>query len=90
MGCVATFGPHKGYVSGWEFLLQFMMTNRFRSTIINSQDAPSAAHYTSRGPLPSYPGVLKPDIVAPGSRVLPSFVPHRSATKIGTRCVLTL
>ncbi|KAJ1381051.1 Peptidase S8/S53 domain superfamily [Sesbania bispinosa] len=51
---------------------------------------PSATHYTSRGPLPSYHGVLKHDIMALGYRVHAAFVPHRSVTNLAQNVFLIL
>ncbi|TKY65379.1 Subtilisin protease SBT1.6 [Spatholobus suberectus] len=61
---------------------------KFQQTFVGIKPAPAAAFDTSRGPSPSYPGVLKPDIMAPGSNVLAAFIPHTGAATIGTNVIL--
>ncbi|KAK9270766.1 hypothetical protein L1049_026349 [Liquidambar formosana] len=48
---------------------------RFVLTRLDSKPAPQVAYFSSRGPDPIAPGVLKPDILAPGVDVLAAFSP---------------
>ncbi|WJX82895.1 hypothetical protein P8452_65601 [Trifolium repens] len=57
---------------------------KFQQTFVGINPAPAAAHYSSRGPSPSFPWILKPDVMAPGSRVLAAFVPIKPSARIGT------
>lgn len=64
---------------------------RFQQTFVGGTTkpaAPAVAYYTSRGPSPSYPGILKPDVMAPGSNVLAAFVPNKASARIGTNVFL--
>lgn len=53
-------------------------TFSFRGTVMNKPHSPSLASFSSRGPSLPFPGILKPDIVGPGSSILgavpPSFL----------------
>ncbi|KAF5747008.1 subtilisin-like protease SBT1.7 [Tripterygium wilfordii] len=53
-----------------------MKSVQFVLTTLGTRAAPEVASFSSRGPDPITPGILKPDIIAPGVDVLGAFVPN--------------
>ncbi|KNA17954.1 hypothetical protein SOVF_075200 [Spinacia oleracea] len=62
---------------------------QFQQTLVGLQPAPVAASYTSRGPSRSCRGVLKPDVMAPGTQILAAYVPDIEVARIGNDIVLS-
>ncbi|KAF6140142.1 hypothetical protein GIB67_028948 [Kingdonia uniflora] len=50
---------------------------------MGTKPAQLVAAYSSRGPSLIYPDILKPDFIAPGTKVLAAWVPDQSAAAIG-------
>lgn len=45
----------------------------FHGTVLNIKPAPILASFSSRGPNPQTPGILKPDLIAPGVNILAAW-----------------
>ncbi|XP_058744447.1 subtilisin-like protease SBT3 [Vicia villosa] len=74
------------YIKSAEFPIASI---NFQQTFVGVKPAPAAAYYTSRGPSKSYPRILKPDVMAPGTNVLAAYVPNLSSASIGTNVFLS-
>ncbi|KAK4486427.1 hypothetical protein RD792_009102 [Penstemon davidsonii] len=48
-------------------------TISFKGTIIGDKHAPTVAYFSARGPNEPSPGILKPDIIGPGSNILAAW-----------------
>ncbi|CAA2970186.1 subtilisin-like protease [Olea europaea subsp. europaea] len=62
----------------------------FQQTILGTKliAAPALAESSSRGPARSYPGILKPDIMAPGVLILAAYDPYANAARINNNIFL--
>ena len=64
-------------------------TINFQQTFLVIKPSPVATHSSSRGTLTSFPWILKPDIMASGTRVLATYIPHKTTATIGTNVFLS-
>ncbi|KAK2660268.1 hypothetical protein Ddye_006801 [Dipteronia dyeriana] len=62
---------------------------KFVLTEFGTKPAPQVASFSSRGPDPISPGILKPDILAPGVDVLAAVVPNIPYMEIGNYDLVT-
>ncbi|KAM0939931.1 putative tripeptidyl-peptidase II [Dioscorea sansibarensis] len=57
--------------------------------MLGTKPAPKAASFSSRGPSRISPGILKPDILAPGINILAAWAPNRAFAPIGDDYLVT-
>ncbi|KAL4183584.1 hypothetical protein AMTRI_Chr11g98980 [Amborella trichopoda] len=57
---------------------------KFQITFSDQKPAPQVVYFSSRGPYRITPGLLKPDVVAPGVNVLAAWMPNREAAVAGS------
>ncbi|KAL5847375.1 hypothetical protein ACOSQ3_010899 [Xanthoceras sorbifolium] len=66
-----------------------LKTMRFVLTELGTKPAPQVASFSSRGPDPISPGILKPDILAPGVDVLAAVAPNIPYMEMGNYELVT-
>ncbi|KAH7867450.1 hypothetical protein Vadar_033589 [Vaccinium darrowii] len=79
-----------------ELVKNYIITNtnpvvsvNFQKTVLGAKPAPQVADFSSRGPNPVAPWVLKPDILAPGYEILAGYVPIRQGGVVRDDDVVT-
>lgn len=77
----------KKYITGTTNMAAVSIT--FIETELGTMPAPKAAFFSSRGPSRISPGILKPDILAPGINILAAWAPNRAFAPIGNDYLVT-
>nr|ABK25116.1 unknown [Picea sitchensis] len=57
---------------------------KFVITEVGSRPAPAVAYFSSRGPNPLSPGILKPDVIAPGKNIVAAWLPYGVVKYVGS------
>ncbi|KAL3514474.1 hypothetical protein ACH5RR_027191 [Cinchona calisaya] len=65
------------------------VTINFQHTFLGQKPAPKLAEYSRLGPSPTYRGIVKPDIMAPGTLVLAAWIPNAAVSRIGNNIHLS-
>ncbi|GMY22542.1 subtilisin-like protease SBT1.7 [Fagus crenata] len=61
----------------------------FVFTRFGEENAPQVAYFSSKGPNAVTPGILKPDIIAPGVDILAAYIPKKPFMKVGNHDLTT-
>ncbi|KAG9145555.1 hypothetical protein Leryth_026610, partial [Lithospermum erythrorhizon] len=70
---------HVSYADGKKILAYLNSTSKptatvvFKGTVMGDKTAPAVAQFSARGPNIASPGILKPDIIGPGSSILAAW-----------------
>ncbi|EYU45084.1 hypothetical protein MIMGU_mgv1a001942mg [Erythranthe guttata] len=64
-------------------------TIKLQQTLVGTKGSPVVALYSSRGPARACPYILKPDVMAPGTLVLASWMPNKPTASIGGTIILS-